>query len=201
MKPYEYDFERRVGMKVYFRLSGIKKVGVVTGYNHYYTYVTDGRRVYALTRLNCWPKELSGNRADNIQIIPKEGNTMAIKDKAKKLLGVCELIEGLEKIENDLLVATYPDGFTIDGVAVLKTADEKTGEDKEFIVFTIKEAPGRYGAGGKILTETFQSLMKDYQSAEEFNAALKAEGGLKVKLSIKKSRSSGNKYTAVEIVD
>ena len=126
---------------------------------------------------------------------------MAIKDKAKKLLGVCERIEGLEKIENDLLVATYPDGFTIDGVAVLKTADEKTGEDKEFIVFTIKEAPGRYGAGGKILTETFQSLMKDYQSADEFNAALKAEGGLKVKLSIKKSRSSGNKYTAVEIVD
>lgn len=126
---------------------------------------------------------------------------MAIKDKAKKLVGGCELIEGLEKISNDLLVATYPDGLTIDAIAFLTTVDEKTKEEKEFVVFTIKEAPGRYGAGGQILTETFQELVKDYADIDEFNAALKAEGGLKVKLTIKKSRTSTNKYTAVEILD
>ena len=67
-------------------------------------------------------------------------------EKAKKVLGGSEVIAGLEKVENDLLIATYPD-------------------------------------------------------AMQFSAALRQEGGIKVKLSKKKSRSNGQPYTAVEIVD
>lgn len=125
---------------------------------------------------------------------------MSIKDKAKKAVGGCELIAGLEKIENDLLIATYPNGITINGADLLTTKDENTGEDKQFIVFTFAEDPKRYCSGGKILTDMFRELMADYPDAAQFNAALRQEGGLHVKLEKKKGKN-GNKYTSVSIVD
>ena len=122
-------------------------------------------------------------------------------EKAKKVLGGSEVIAGLEKVENDLLIATYPDGITITGADMLTTKDEKTGEDKTFVAYTFAEDPTRYACGGKVLTDLFTSLMEGYPDAVQFSAALKQEGGIKVKLQKKKSRSNGQPYTAVEIVD
>ena len=126
---------------------------------------------------------------------------MSIKDKAKKSLGGSELIQGREKLDNGLLIATYPNGITIDGIDILTGKDDKTGEDKQFTVYTFKEDPKRYAAGGQILTEMFQELVSEYENLAQFNEALRQEGGLRVKLSIKKGKNSGNKYTAVVILD
>lgn len=121
---------------------------------------------------------------------------------AKEITGGSQVIAGLEKIENDMLIAAYPEGITINGADLIKTTDQETGEEKEFCVFTFAEDPKKYASGGKQLTEIVKRWF-DISGAPDgmqLSAALRQEGGVKVKLEKKKTQS-GRKFTSVTVLD
>ena len=112
------------------------------------------------------------------------------------------MIAGLEKIENDLLIAAYPDGFTINGADLINGTDQETGETKQFCVFTIAEDPTKYASGGMQLTEMVKEWFELTGAPDgmQLSAALRQEGGVKVKLEKVKTQS-GRKFTKVTVLE
>ena len=121
---------------------------------------------------------------------------------AKEITGGSQVIAGLEKIENDMLIAAHPEGITINGADLIKTTDQETGEEKEFCVFTFAEDPKKYASGGKQLTEIVKRWFEISGAPDgmQLSAALRQEGGVKVKLEKKKTQS-GRKFTSVTVLD
>lgn len=121
---------------------------------------------------------------------------------AKEITGGSQVIAGLEKLENDMLIAAYPGGITINGADLIKTTDQETGEEKEFCVFTFAEDPKKYASGGKQLTEIVKKWFSaaDTTDGVTLSKLLKEEGGVKVKLEKKKTQS-GRKFTSVTVLD
>lgn len=60
---------------------------------------------------------------------------------AKKVTGGSEVIAGLEKIENGLLITAYPNGFTINGADLINGIDQDTGESKQFVCSLLRRIP------------------------------------------------------------
>lgn len=98
-----------------------------------------------------------------------------------------------EKIEKDLLIATYPDGVTITG------ADLVSGENGIYAVATFAENPKQYFNGGKALTDIVKEWADGYEDCETMSADLQQSGGVKVKLTKTKTKS-GHDFTAVSVV-
>lgn len=103
------------------------------------------------------------------------------------------IMEGREKIANDLLIATYPDGITITG------ADLITGDNGQYAVCTFAENDGQYINGGKMLTDIVKEWLDGYTGAEDMSADLKAAGGVKIKLTKTKTKG-GRDFVAVTIL-
>lgn len=120
---------------------------------------------------------------------------------AAKVSGGSEVIAGLEKIENDLLIAAYPNGITITGADILTGTDE-AGDTKEFCVFTFFEDQTKYCSGGKQLTEIVREWFKisGAQNGVQLSEQLKQEGGVKVKLEKVKTQG-GRKFTKVTVLE
>ena len=121
---------------------------------------------------------------------------------AKKVSGGSEVIAGLEKIENDLLIAAYPDGLTINGADLVNGTDQETGESKQFCVFTFAEDPKKYASGGQQLTEIVKEWfsLTGASDGRQLSAALRQEGGVKVKLEKVKTQG-GRKFTKVTVLE
>lgn len=121
---------------------------------------------------------------------------------AKEITGGSQVIAGLEKIENDMLIAAYPEGITINGADLIKTTDQETGDEKEFCVFTFAEDPKKYASGGMQLTEIVKRWFEISGAPDgmQLSAALRQEGGVKVKLEKKKTQS-GRKFTSVTVLN
>ena len=122
---------------------------------------------------------------------------------AKKVTGGSEVIDGREKIENDLLIAAYPNGITIIGADLINSTDQDTGEGKQFCVYTFAEDPTKYASGGQQLTEMVKEWfsMTGAKDGVELSAALKAEGGVKVKLEKVNTQTAGRKFTKVTVLE
>ena len=124
-------------------------------------------------------------------------------EAAKKVTGGSEVIAGLEKIDNNLLIAAYPNGFTITGADLINGTDQETGESKQFCVFTFAEDPTKYASGGKQLTEIVKEwfMITAAKDGVELSAALKSEGGVKVKLEKVKTQTAGRFFTKVAVLE
>ena len=121
---------------------------------------------------------------------------------AQEITGGSQVIAGLEKIQNDLLIAAYPNGITVNGADLITSTDAETGEDKTFCVFTFAEDPTKYASGGKQMTDIVKKWFDLTKAPDgmQLSAALRQEGGVKVKL--EKSRTqSGRTFTKVTVLD
>lgn len=98
-----------------------------------------------------------------------------------------------EKIDKDLLIATYPDGVTVTG------ADLVSGENGIYAVAIFAENPKQYFNGGKALTDIVKEWSVGYEDCEAMSTDLQASGGVKIKLTKTKTKS-GHDFTAVTIV-
>lgn len=98
-----------------------------------------------------------------------------------------------QKMEKDLLIATYPDGVTVTG------ADLVSGENGVYAVAVFDENDKVYFNGGKALTDIVKEWADGYEDCEAMSADLKASGGVKLKFTKTKTKS-GHDFTAVTIV-
>ena len=105
------------------------------------------------------------------------------------------ITEGKENIKTEELIKAFPDGVTVIGFTTLKN---KKGETISAFIF--KENPGVFFFGGQILTELAVKWSADYNgNFVDANNALLAEGGVKLKLTRKESKT-GNTYTDYEVI-
>ena len=103
------------------------------------------------------------------------------------------IMEGREKIDTALLIATYPNGVTING------ADLINGDSGVYAACTFAENGTQYINGGKMLTDIVKEWLADYATAEQMSADLAAQGGVKMKFEKTRTRS-GRDFTTVTIV-
>lgn len=103
------------------------------------------------------------------------------------------IMEGREKMEMTLLIATYPEGVTVNG------ADLINGDSGLYAAVTFVEDPKKYINGGKMLTDIVKEWAADYQDNETMSKDLAAAGGVKMKF--EKSRTkSGRDFTVVTVL-
>lgn len=103
------------------------------------------------------------------------------------------IMEGREKLETALLIATYPDGVTING------ADLISGDNGFYAVATFAEDPKKYINGGKMLTDIVKEWSADYQDNETMSKDLAASGGVKMKFEKTKTKS-GHDFVSITIL-
>lgn len=105
------------------------------------------------------------------------------------------ITEGKENIKTEELIKAFPDGVTVIGFTTLKN---KKGEIISAFIF--KENPGVFFFGGQILTELAEKWSEEYNgNFVDANNALLAEGGVKMKL-VRKTSKTGNTYTDYEVI-
>lgn len=81
-----------------------------------------------------------------------------------------------------------------------RLVDENTGEIETFGVVVFAEYPDYYYCVGAVFTKVCHAWAAAFSSPEEASAALKAEGGVKVRFTPGKTRG-GKNLTAVEILN
>lgn len=116
------------------------------------------------------------------------------KNVAKENVSGSFIYNNREKIEKDLLIATYPAGVTVVG------ADLVTGENGVYAVCIFAENDKQYFNGGKAVTDIVKEWADGYDDLEKMSADLKASGGVKLQFSKTKTKS-GRDFTAVKVVD
>ena len=78
--------------------------------------------------------------------------------------------------------------------------DTNTGEVDEFGVVVFAEMPDHYYCVGAVFTKVCKAWASAFESAAEASEALAAEGGVRVKFTLSKTKK-GNNLTAVEILN
>lgn len=98
------------------------------------------------------------------------------------------------KVSTDEVINQYPEGITIDQF------DSITMKEDQYYIATFKEDEKAYLNCGQVLSKVFDSFVKAFDGdIVGASDALKAEGGIKVKLSKGRTRG-GNNITTVTVV-
>lgn len=110
----------------------------------------------------------------------------SLRERAKEFSVLLPLMEGKEKGELDSLLGQVS---TINDYGFLSDR-EKGGE--AYVVFTVKERPGKFFFGGTVLTDRLSQL-----EAEGYHDAIISEG-LPVLMKTQKNKKGDKRYTNVE---
>jgi dihydroorotase len=84
-------------------------------------------------------------------------------------------MEGKDKMEMKEIIATYPDGITVNAFDMVGS-----GEDA-YPVFTFQEEPTKFCFGGAVFKSIVQAWVSNFEgSVSDASAALAATGGVKM---------------------
>ena len=125
-----------------------------------------------------------------------------LSSAAKEITSGIPVIAGLEKITTDLVIAGYPNGITVTGADLLDAVDQNTGEAKKYGVVTFQEDVTKYMPCGQQLTEIIEKWFEITNAPDgmQLSAALRQEGGVKIKL--EKSRTQGGRsFTKATVIE
>lgn len=115
---------------------------------------------------------------------------------AKEALGGSHVMQNRTKISTNDLIAMYPDGVTVTEFDFIAKSDG-TG----YPVFAFAEDDSRYFNGGALANKVATKWAALYDGdLEAASAALKAAGGVKMKLSLQKTKS-GRSITGFDPVE
>ena len=117
-----------------------------------------------------------------------------LKNLAKSATAMNAIMDGREKISVDDIIKFYPNGLTLNCVAMINNPD---GND--YPAFTYIEDDTKFFTGGTALTKIVSSWLADLGDIETVNSELTAEP-VKVKLTKIKTRS-GRNFVKADIVD
>ena len=118
----------------------------------------------------------------------KELANQAVAEKA-----ISPIIAGRVSMSTDDLIATYPDGVSINNFDYVA--------DWEHYVYTIKEAPDKFLSAGSALESIFKKFVEMYDgSVEDAADDFSKSGGIRVKLNKTKSTRTGKTFTNVTVL-
>lgn len=117
---------------------------------------------------------------------------MNLREVAKNVTQLSELMTGREKIDTSTLIKKYPDGVHIMACDLIVTADA------EYCCILIKEDDKVFYNGGLVLTKIVKAWC-GCGDLSEVNAEL-LKSPVKIKLSERKTKDGKNNITTVEVL-
>lgn len=126
------------------------------------------------------------------------------KQAAQEATTLCALMAGREKLDTPdvvdreltIIAFDFAPKFDDKGNVIL---DQSTGEADTYGVIQFEEMPDRYYCVGAVCTKVCKMWAAPFDTVEEASAALKSEGGVKVKFTNSKTKS-GKNLTALNIL-
>lgn len=116
-------------------------------------------------------------------------------DIARNATVLSPLMEGRDKISTAEIIATYPNGITMTQFDILN------GEKGTFPVYTIAEDDKVFAFGGAVINKIVEAIVAQFNgSVDDASSALRANGGIKLRLSQGRTRG-GNNVTLVDVLD
>lgn len=118
---------------------------------------------------------------------------------AKKAVANSEVREGRERISTEEILEKYPNGITITEFDILS---KRQGDMLvNFPTFAFAEDITKYYNGGSSLKKITDEWLAHFEGdIDACNAALKANGGCKIKLLPMQRTGNGNNFVPVEII-
>ena len=116
------------------------------------------------------------------------------KQRAIDATTTSKLLENRTKISTEEVLAKYPEGVTVIGFDFL------TGDNGKYPVCIFKENNNECFFGGTAMTEICNRWMEGYNTVDECNADLAAEGGVKLKFEKSKTKQNRN-FIKISIVE
>lgn len=118
---------------------------------------------------------------------------------AKKATTLSYIMEGREKIKISDVINLYPDGITITEFDMVTTPDNN-GVASTYPVLAFSEDDTRFIYGGKAIKDMCTMWLANFDGdVEATSQALKAAGGVKIKLSSQRTKN-GNNFTRVDVI-
>ena len=116
-----------------------------------------------------------------------------LENIARIAIGGDSIMDGREPIKTADIIAKYPDGICITGVA------KNTYNGSTYPVFTFAEEPSKYFSGATALSQMVEGMLDEYDgNLAEINADLQKEY-LKIKL-VKTRTKKGYNFTKVIVI-
>lgn len=118
---------------------------------------------------------------------------------ARRATTLSMLMEGREKISTAEIIKNYPEGITINGFDMITTMNQE-GTPSTYPVMTFKEDDTKFLYGGKALSDIASLWLANFEGdVETTSNALKAAGGVKIKMSEGRTKQ-GRNFTSVEVI-
>lgn len=113
---------------------------------------------------------------------------------AEKALSNSPVLQGREKLTTEQVIRDYPNGITLTAFDILDN-----GKDG-YAVFAFREDDRKFINGGALLTKMALEWVREFNGdIQEASDALGAEGGVRVRLTPKRTKR-GNNITSVELL-
>ena len=118
---------------------------------------------------------------------------------AKKATTLSYIMEGREKIKTSDVISLYPDGITITEFDMVTTPDNN-GVASTYPVLAFMEDDSKFIYGGKAVKDMCTMWLANFDGdVEATSQALKAAGGVKIKMSSQRTKN-GNNFTRVDVI-
>lgn len=118
---------------------------------------------------------------------------------ARETTSLSPLIENRTKISVSEIIDKYPDGITVTGFDLIDGTDND-GNPSTYPVLVFTEESDKFAFGGLVMKNVCHAWLAHFEGdIDTCNAALKANGGVKLKFSRDKTKK-GREVTKVEVV-
>lgn len=126
-------------------------------------------------------------------------NKINIKEIAKNVTTLSELMNGREKIETDDIIKYHSEYITIYAAERLELPDEKTKELKPCYIYLFEEESDKFAFGGYMLTKIFDAILSECDGdIKAFNDLLDVQ---KLRVQLKNGKTKDKKpITLVEVL-
>lgn len=118
------------------------------------------------------------------------------REVGQRKVSLARVMENRDNMDLETLMEKHPNKVTI--IDFDSYVDSETGE--YIYAFVTKEEPNHFTFAGKILKDCFTEFESAYEDNKACVEELKAQGGVAVELSRKKSKDGKKEYTAVKFL-
>lgn len=118
---------------------------------------------------------------------------------ARKATIISTIMENRDKITTEDIIRDYPEGITINGFDLITTPNQE-GVNSTYPVITFSEDDSKFLYGGKALMDIVSLWVANFDGdIETTSNALKAAGGVKIKMTNAKTKQ-GRNFTRIDVI-